>query len=137
MSAWHRVMAETGRPRGLIDYATLDDAEREKAGQPPTRHLKLIWRPRTILYFCVWSGIGLALLFMLGTRVHTQLNVAKDRNPPYILMSDGSIRNAYALRLRNMERSEEHTSELQSLMRSSYAVFCLKKKQTNKTQPKS
>src|SRR3546814_2975002 len=27
-----------------------------------------------------------------------------------------------------IERSEEHTSELQSLMRSSYAVFCLKKK---------
>src|SRR3546814_10384142 len=29
---------------------------------------------------------------------------------------------------RNRERSEEHTSELQSLMRISYAVFCLKKK---------
>src|SRR3546814_1117379 len=29
-------------------------------------------------------------------------------------------------------RSEEHTSELQSLMRSSSAVFCLKKKKTNK-----
>src|SRR3546814_7458722 len=29
-----------------------------------------------------------------------------------------------------MNRSEEHTSELQSLMRISYAVFCLKKKQT-------
>src|SRR3546814_3310429 len=29
-------------------------------------------------------------------------------------------------------RSEEHTSELQSLMRTSYAVFCLKKKQINK-----
>src|SRR3546814_10130286 len=28
------------------------------------------------------------------------------------------------------DRSEEHTSELQSLMRNSYAVFCLKKKQT-------
>src|SRR3546814_3238123 len=28
-------------------------------------------------------------------------------------------------------RSEEHTSELQSLMRTSYAVFCLKKKNTN------
>src|SRR3546814_5870171 len=28
-------------------------------------------------------------------------------------------------------RSEEHTSELQSLMRNSYAVFCLKKKRTN------
>src|SRR3546814_3927569 len=30
-------------------------------------------------------------------------------------------------------RSEEHTSELQSLMRSSYAVFCLKKKKTTTT----
>src|SRR3546814_8889124 len=31
------------------------------------------------------------------------------------------------------DRSEEHTSELQSLMRISYAVFCLKKKKTQKT----
>src|SRR3546814_1658217 len=31
-------------------------------------------------------------------------------------------------------RSEEHTSELQSLMRISYAVFCLKKKKTADTQ---
>src|SRR3546814_7879245 len=31
-------------------------------------------------------------------------------------------------RWRNLLRSEEHTSELQSLMRISYAVFCLKKK---------
>src|SRR3546814_9975651 len=34
--------------------------------------------------------------------------------------------------VRAVDRSEEHTSELQSLMRISYAVFCLKKKKTNK-----
>src|SRR3546814_2218595 len=34
---------------------------------------------------------------------------------------------------RGKERSEEHTSELQSLMRISYAVFCLKKKQNHST----
>src|SRR3546814_2591389 len=34
-------------------------------------------------------------------------------------------------------RSEEHTSELQSLMRISYAVFCLKKKKKSKTKKKS
>src|SRR3546814_1820286 len=34
---------------------------------------------------------------------------------------------------RNAARSEEHTSELQSLMRSSYAVFCLKKKKKRHT----
>src|SRR3546814_9282260 len=34
-------------------------------------------------------------------------------------------------------RSEEHTSELQSLMRISYAVFCLKKKKTNEHNTKT
>src|SRR3546814_5313226 len=34
-------------------------------------------------------------------------------------------------------RSEEHTSELQSLMRSSYAVFCLKKKKNTQQQIKN
>src|SRR3546814_7129852 len=37
---------------------------------------------------------------------------------------------------RRAVRSEEHTSELQSLMRISYAVFCLKKKNTQETTPK-
>src|SRR3546814_3712236 len=36
---------------------------------------------------------------------------------------------------RALVRSEEHTSELQSLMRISYAVFCLKKKNTKNTSP--
>src|SRR3546814_9794184 len=37
-----------------------------------------------------------------------------------------------SVRVWTASRSEEHTSELQSLMRSSYAVFCLKKKKTTK-----
>src|SRR3546814_2550456 len=40
----------------------------------------------------------------------------------------GSRRRRRPRRLRQLGRSEEHTSELQSLMRISYAVFCLKKK---------
>src|SRR3546814_7662542 len=40
----------------------------------------------------------------------------------------GGERARLALALITRERSEEHTSELQSLMRISYAVFCLKKK---------
>src|SRR3546814_2579159 len=38
------------------------------------------------------------------------------------------------IRMKRSGRSEEHTSELQSLMRISYAVFCLKKKKETKTQ---
>src|SRR3546814_3281641 len=40
----------------------------------------------------------------------------------------GPVRAVIGLGLNVRMRSEEHTSELQSLMRSSYAVFCLKKK---------
>src|SRR3546814_10186008 len=40
--------------------------------------------------------------------------------------------NDTSMRLDPDARSEEHTSELQSLMRISYAVFCLKKKKTHK-----
>src|SRR3546814_10733175 len=40
-------------------------------------------------------------------------------------------------RLETGARSEEHTSELQSLMRISYAVFCLKKKKTHKSEQHS
>src|SRR3546814_3921419 len=39
----------------------------------------------------------------------------------------------HELGINGAARSEEHTSELQSLMRISYAVFCLKKKNINKT----
>src|SRR3546814_6723025 len=46
-----------------------------------------------------------------------------------------SVKGARANNLRDVDtkiRSEEHTSELQSLMRISYAVFCLKKQKTTK-----
>jgi cytochrome c oxidase accessory protein FixG len=103
IDACDSVMAKIGRPRGLIDYATLEDSERERAGEPPTPHAKLIWHPRTLIYLGLWSSIGAVLLFALGTRAHLAISVAKDRNPPFMLMSDGSVRNAYLIKWRNME----------------------------------
>src|SRR6056297_3926733 len=41
-----------------------------------------------------------------------------------------------SLDARREQRSEEHTSELQSLRRTSYAVFCLKKKKPKRNKPK-
>src|SRR3546814_8875399 len=60
-----------------------------------------------------------------------QAVIMNERHGVFLVM----MPSAYmALRLFEVEplRSEEHTSELQSLMRISYAVFCLKKKKTNK-----
>src|SRR3546814_6662050 len=50
--------------------------------------------------------------------------------PPII---DSSSRRLASLAYQAGQRSEEHTSELQSLMRISYAVFCLKKKTNTKS----
>src|SRR3546814_7980318 len=50
---------------------------------------------------------------------------------PIIRAADGKTLNANALSSAMNRRSEEHTSELQALMRNSYAVFCLKKKTKN------
>jgi polyferredoxin len=96
-------MGEIGRPRGLIDYVTLEDSAREKAGEPPRPAWRALLRPRTIAYFTVWGCVGLAMLFALGARAHIGLSAAPDRNPPYMLMSNGSVRNAYTLKVRNME----------------------------------
>src|SRR3546814_1563118 len=49
------------------------------------------------------------------------------------IRGDRLLFEGLSLTLARGERSEEHTSELQSLMRISYAVFCLKKKKTSKT----
>src|SRR3546814_4821617 len=63
-----------------------------------------------------------SLLFGSGT---TRRNQAQD------LRFDHHVHDVQQARTRiEPDRSEEHTSELQSLMRNSYAVFCLKKKKT-------
>src|SRR3546814_11096826 len=52
------------------------------------------------------------------------------------LLGDGRARAAKTDHEGTADRSEEHTSELQSLMRISYAVFCLKKKKKKRTDSK-
>src|SRR3546814_9823926 len=66
--------------------------------------------------------------------VRVALDICRDMQAPIIARGAGSSQCGqtvgHALILDNSKylRSEEHTSELQSLMRISYAVFCLKKK---------
>src|SRR3546814_1872560 len=60
-----------------------------------------------------------------------QAEMFKNPSASKTFLARSSIRSASDLRSGMPFRSEEHTSELQSLMRISYAVFCLKKKQNN------
>src|SRR3546814_4617987 len=59
--------------------------------------------------------------------------LSPDRFAPFFALDDAGLAAVNARRVTataDRGRSEEHTSELQSLMRISYAVFCLKKKKT-------
>ncbi|NOW47742.1 cytochrome c oxidase accessory protein FixG [Novosphingobium sp. SG751A] len=94
------VMARLGRPRGLIDYSTL---EADEAGRKGLAASTTIWRGRSLAYLALWLAIGAGLLFALAMRPRLAISVAKDRNPPFMVMSDGSIRNAYLVKWRNME----------------------------------
>src|SRR3546814_4675289 len=54
----------------------------------------------------------------------------------FLVPVEGTVASPDPEQFRHTWRSEEHTSELQSLMRISYAVFCLKKKKKNSTNNK-
>jgi polyferredoxin len=58
-------------------------------------------RPRVILYTSLWSLVGALLVFALFIRSDIEMTVAPVRNPVFVLLSDGSIRNTYEVRLRN------------------------------------
>jgi cytochrome c oxidase accessory protein FixG len=95
------IMDKIGKPRGLVDYIALTDEERERRGEAPKNIWKHILRPRTILYTTLWAGVGVALLFALFIRDDFSVTVAPVRNPTFVTLSDGSIRNTYDVRVRN------------------------------------
>src|SRR5437899_11065752 len=58
-------------------------------------------RPRTIVYCAIIAVVGAIMLYALLTRSLLDVNVLHDRNPVAVRLSDGSIRNAYTVRLLN------------------------------------
>lgn len=135
IDACDSVMAKIGRERGLISYATLSDynanmvlagasattpIEPARVRNPVTgklvdavRHTtwRSIVRVRTLVYFAIWAGIGIAMLVALSMRSPLEVSVLHDRNPQFVLLSDGSIRNGYKVKISNM-RPEPRTVTL-------------------------
>ncbi|MBY3178831.1 cytochrome c oxidase accessory protein CcoG [Rhizobium leguminosarum] len=119
------VMDKLGKPRGLIAYATLSEyasnlslaTDEGRTGVQPSRvrnedgtfvpairhfNWRINFRPRTVFYAVAWASVGSAMLVHLTFRERLELNVVHDRNPQYVLESEGSLRNGYTLRVLNM-----------------------------------
>src|SRR3546814_4559014 len=85
-------------------------------------------RPRSIVRNIGQDGGSLPISIQEGARPSVRLLGEGHRGP----RGPGAGAPAPG-HVHRRQRSEEHTSELQSLMRISYAVFCLKNKKTQKT----
>ncbi len=103
IDACDEVMDRIDRPRGLIDYLALADEPAERAGKEPRPNWQHVLRTRTVIYTALWSLIGAGLVFALFIRSDIDLTVEAVRNPTYVTLSDGSVRNSYVLRLRNKQ----------------------------------
>ncbi len=95
------IMARIGKPRGLIDYCSLADEDLERRGQASWPVLRRVIRPRTLIYTALWTAIGAAMIVTLFLRDTIDLTVERTRNPVFVTLSDGSIRNGYDVRIHN------------------------------------
>jgi polyferredoxin len=113
IDACNSVMEKLGRPKNLITYDTLANQEARAQGQTP--RIRLI-RGRTILYTSLLAVVGGIMLFTLLTRSSHDINVLHDRNPLFVTLSDGAIRNGYTVKILNKERAQASFElELQNL----------------------
>lgn len=125
IDACDNVMDRLGKEHGLISYATLADYNanmalattgsthpidprhmRNEDGSLSAKVAKFRWRnifrARTLVYGGIMLCITVGMLYMLVTRDRLDVNVLHDRNPQFVVLSDGSIRNGYTIKLLNM-----------------------------------
>ena len=103
IDACDNVMDKIGRPRGLIDYDSIANADRRSRGVEG--NVKFV-RPRTLIYLGVWGLAGVIMLVALLSRADLDINVLRDRNPLFTALSDGGIRNGYTFKVLNKAPSE-------------------------------
>jgi cytochrome c oxidase accessory protein FixG len=104
IDACNDVMAKIGRPPELITLDTERNQARRAEGLAPVRRLV---RPRTIVYAAILVLIGAGVLVGLSARAAVDVTVLHDRNPLFVTLADGSIRNGYTIKILNKSRDEQ------------------------------
>jgi cytochrome c oxidase accessory protein FixG len=111
IDACDAVMEKIGKPKGLINYTTSSLYAANVAGKNEHWDWRHLLRPRTAIYFGMWAAVGIAMLVTLLNRTQLDVNVVPDRNPLYVTLSDGAIRNGYTVKILN-KRQENRSFRL-------------------------
>jgi polyferredoxin len=91
-------MAKIGRAPRLIAYDTDINIKRRAEGLKPVYR---VIRTRTVLYAVLIAVVGGIMTYALATRRNDAISVIHDRNPLYVRLSDGAVRNGFAIRILN------------------------------------
>jgi len=105
IDACNDVMKRVGLPRGLIGYDSLSHMEQKAQGVKV--RFRFV-RPRVVVYAVALLAVAAVMLFALNTRATIDLNVLRDRNPTFVRLSDGSVRNAYTVKVMNRTNATRH-----------------------------
>ncbi len=104
IDACNNVMDKLDLPRNLIAY---DSTNRQHARSEQKKTRIRFVRPRTIFY-AILMIIGFSVMgYSLTTRSFLDVSVLRDRNPLFIQLKDGSIRNGYTLKILNKTQQEQ------------------------------
>lgn len=99
------IMDKVGLPRGLIAYHTeryFDERVTEE------KEIFKFLRPRTIYYAFILLVVSSVMLYTLISRSPLELAVLHDRNPLFVKLSNGDIRNGYDIKILNKTHEERH-----------------------------
>ncbi len=94
IDACDSVMEKIGRPKGLIRYESLEALEGDHS-------VPIHKRPRVWVYSAIILGALLGILYGLASLDSVQLKVLHDRQPLFVIQSDGSVQNKYRLKMLN------------------------------------
>ena len=98
VDACNEMMVKTGQPKWLVNWDTLAGQKARAEGRVERYRP---FRARTLIYLGVMV-VALAVMgTALATRAHVALSVQRDRAPLFVTVRDGSIRNAYTLKISN------------------------------------
>jgi cytochrome c oxidase accessory protein FixG len=93
------IMDKVNRPRGLIRYASLDEMEGKQK-------ISLGKRPGVLVYLAIVLSSIAGIIYGLNTLGALELKVLHERQPLFVMQSDGSIQNKYVLKILNKTDAE-------------------------------
>lgn len=105
IDACDSIMEKMNMPKGLIRYDTLNHMRNPN---PKTKFKA--FRFRTYFYLAILTLVCSLMLKSLITKSDVETMILHDRNPTFVMLSDGSIRNGYVIKLMNKSHEVKNFS---------------------------